>query len=645
MIQAQQKPRKSLRTLLMLWFLLFSVVPVAFITGFSLRKYENAIDQELSKRLDANGREIQVILEEFDRSLGEDIRKHSTDKALVYYLSTNNFNQSRDLARRWMQNSFLSRVWIYGREGRLEVALYRSESGEVTREQSFESSNVYLNEEFLKSASDKDEWSAVDVLAKKTELRPTEGGERMELSLYSKVRNSSGQIVGFLEEVILIDQIFMTNLKNRMSLEVFFFTQAKDRVLATNPDLSIYKSDFFLSKLIEDEGFFDLNIREQPFRFMVKPLSWGSSNLYLGVGASKGAAKAILKNVYYAFLIVVGGIIFVLVILSVISSKILLKPLYDVLEALGRMDFDKEVVELPTNNDTELGLLTESFNEMSRRVFEAQKALRDKIKELEGANNEIRDTQARLLHSAKMASLGQLVAGVAHELNNPIGFIYSNMAHLRDYSSKLIQLVHTAESDPKDLKDQMKAFDFDYMVEDLPKLISSCEDGARRTRDIVSGLRNFSRLEEAQTKEVDIHEGIENTLNLLSSEIKNRIEVIKEFGNLPMIMCYPSQLNQVFMNILSNAAQAIEGEGKIWVKTKKLDNKRVEISIRDSGRGMDKTTLEKIFDPFFTTKSLGRGTGLGMSISYGVIQKHGGEILVESEPGKGTVFRILLPSK
>jgi two-component system NtrC family sensor kinase len=288
-------------------------------------------------------------------------------------------------------------------------------------------------------------------------------------------------------------------------------------------------------------------------------------------------------------------------------------------------------------------LRSESFNDLSRRTFESQKQLKDKIQELEKANNEIRDTQAKLVHTAKMASLGQLVAGVAHELNNPIGFIYSNMTHLREYSEKLIHLIDVAEHEPDKLEKEKKKSDLTYIVNDLPKLITSCEDGARRTRDIVLGLRNFSRLEEAQVKQVDLHEGLENTLSLLSGEIKNRIKVVKHFEKIPKVNCYPSQLNQVFMNVLSNAAQAIESEGEIHITTRRLGPERVEVSIRDTGKGMNKQTLEKVFDPFFTTKGIGHGTGLGLSISYGVVQKHGGDILVSSEVGKGTEFKIVLP--
>jgi two-component system NtrC family sensor kinase len=208
-----------------------------------------------------------------------------------------------------------------------------------------------------------------------------------------------------------------------------------------------------------------------------------------------------------------------------------------------------------------------------------------------------------------------------------------------------MQLEEVQGKSPSQLPAEKEKADLEYIVKDLPKLISSCEDGARRTRDIVLGLRNFSRLDESQIKQVDVHEGLEATLQLLSGELKNRIKVTKNFGQIPKVECFPSQLNQVFMNVLGNAAQAIDGEGEISITTKSLPGDRVEISIRDTGRGMSKPTLEKIFDPFFTTKSLGSGTGLGLSISYGVIQKHGGEILVSSEVGKGTEFKIILPIK
>ncbi len=628
-------PRKSIRTVLILWLLIFSVVPLAFITGYSLVKYEQAIDQELSTRLLGNAREVSVILSDFQNSLVTEIDQVTEDRALNYYLASNNVNQARELMKRWFKGSVGHRLWIFDRDARLEIALYKDEKGEVQRRPNLESGVVELNEPLIKSISSQNHTLLMD-------LSQGEAKPQLELSVFAKVKNSRGKTVGYVESAITIDQAVLQNLGRRLNAEMFFFQKDKPLIVSTHEDLSLYKPEAFLPHLAQD-GFFELNIRGNPYRLMLREINWGDSTFVLGLGASKSAAKAVLKNVNFAFFTVVGTIVILLVVLSFIASRVLLNPIYEVIQAIQRVDFEREVIQIPTSNETELGLLAEGFNDLSKRAFESQAALKEKIQELEGANNEIRDTQARLVHSAKMASLGQLVAGVAHELNNPIGFIYSNMTHLNEYSQKLLHLIDVAEKHPEKLEKEIEKADLAYISKDMPKLIASCQDGARRTRDIVLGLRNFSRLEEAQIKPIDLHEGLENTLQLLAGELKNRIRVVKNFGKLPKVMCYPNQLNQVFMNVLSNAAQAIDGEGQITISTQSLPNKRVEVAIKDTGKGMSKATLEKIFDPFFTTKNLGRGTGLGLSISYGVVEKHGGEIQVSSEPGKGTEFRILLP--
>jgi two-component system NtrC family sensor kinase len=220
------------------------------------------------------------------------------------------------------------------------------------------------------------------------------------------------------------------------------------------------------------------------------------------------------------------------------------------------------------------------------------------------------------------------------------------MSHLRDYTEKLKAIIEAGENGKEALEKEKEKADYNYIVEDLPRLITSCEDGARRTRDIVLGLRNFSRLEEAKIKRVSLKEGIENTLKLLSGEMKNRIQVHTHFEIVPDVLCYASQLNQVFMNILTNAAQAIDGEGQIWIHLHRVGegkNAKAVVSIKDTGKGIAKEGIDKIFDPFYTTKSVGQGTGLGLSISYGIVKNHGGDIQVKSEPGKGTEFIVSVP--
>ncbi len=640
-MKARQRPRKSLRTILILWLLIFSVVPLAFITGYSLVKYEQAIDQELSTRLLGNAREIGQILEDFQKSLVSESTDVSSDRTLIFYMSSNKVDQAREGLKRWFKGTHSHRVWVFNRDARLEIALSKDERGQVQRQENLEA-GVEMNEPLLKALQNKDTIFLIDFSSEATTNPDNARNSYMELSVFNKIYGTGGKLVGYVEMAMTIDEGTLKNIRNRLSAEIFFFQIGKPTIVATHDDLELYKPEVFTSH-INDGDFFEMNIRQNPYRLMLRELKWGDAPFVMGLGVSKSAATEVLKNVKMAFYTVVAGVVFLLIFLSFIASRMLLRPIYSVLNAIEDADFDKGLLQIPTENETELGLLAEGFNDLSKRTFDSQKALKDKIQELEGANNEIRDTQAKLVHTAKMASLGQLVAGVAHELNNPIGFIYSNMTHLREYSEKLIHLIDVAEHQPDKLEKEKKKSDLNYIVTDLPKLITSCEDGARRTRDIVLGLRNFSRLEEAQVKQVDLHEGLENTLQLLTGELKNRIKVVKHFEKIPKVNCYPSQLNQVFMNVLSNAAQAIDEEGEIHISTKKIGVDRVEISIRDTGKGMSKATLEKVFDPFFTTKGLGHGTGLGLSISYGVIQKHGGDILVSSEIGQGTEFKIILP--
>lgn len=635
-----EKPKKSLRTILMLWFLMFSIVPLAFITGYSVVKYEQAINKEQEERLDGNRRELETILKEFEANLIDKISHHSRDNSLIYYLSQNMLTEARALSQRWLASHIAHRISVFGRDERLEISLYKDENGEIQRNKKIEGTNFYLPEGVASQLKNQNYAVLFDIRK----------GKSIDLIVFSKVQTVNGRIVGYIEEIIEIDKGFLAGLKHRMNLELIFFSDVSDPrvdkkkwpIIASHDDLELYHPNFFKEQL--GKGSFELNIRDIAYGFSVNPITWGKHQFYIGIGASKKAVQAVLRNVNYAFYTVVGVIVFLLIILSFAISKLLLKPVSDLLETIKNTRPGEEIPEVITASDTELGVLAESFNEMSQRVNGAQKELHLKIKELESANQEIRETQAKLVHTAKMASLGQLVAGVAHELNNPIGFIYSNMGHLREYSDSLINLVTLAEKNPQQLSTKKKEVEFEYIVEDMPKLIKSCEDGARRTRDIVLGLRNFSRLEEAKLKEINIEESLDNTLNLLAGELKNRITVKKNFSNVPQILCYPSQLNQVFMNVLSNAAQAIKGKGEIHITTKQVKD-IVEITITDTGKGMAEGTASQIFDPFFTTKTLGQGTGLGLSISYGIIQKHGGDIYVTSKLGAGTTFTLNLPIK
>ncbi len=258
----------------------------------------------------------------------------------------------------------------------------------------------------------------------------------------------------------------------------------------------------------------------------------------------------------------------------------------------------------------------------------------------------------QLVQAEKMASLGQLTAGIAHEINNPVNFISANINPLKRDLDDVLNLLtkYATIKNENDFKDQYetlerlkKEIDLEYLIDEIKSLLTGIEEGTKRTTEIVKGLRNFSRLDENAKKKASIHEGLDNTLTLLKNKYKDRIEVFKTYGDIPDIECYPGQLNQVFMNILSNSIQAIEGKGAVWISTMMLDKDNILIKIKDSGVGMSEEVKNKIFDPFFTTKDVGVGTGLGLSITYGIIEKHQGKIEVNTQVGKGAEFVITLP--
>ncbi|MCB0393565.1 MAG: HAMP domain-containing protein [Bdellovibrionales bacterium] len=628
-----RRPKKSLRNLLSFWFLFFSVVPLIFITGYSLTQFEFSIDEELFKRLQGNAREMEVVFDELESYLFRYGRNHATDPNLIYALSTGSMAQARRVVTGWMTNYAASRVSLYDSEGRLRVALFKAGDGTIKSLTNLESGDVSLSEVLLNSFDDR-------LQVRFRDIRPKHG---MELVVYSQIQASRGRLVGYIEEIINIDEYYLNSLKKRLNLEIVLFDSELNPVVSTQEDFKMHPKRYFKEQIAESpKMFFEVAGQDQTYGFFVSPIRSQHTKIFLGLAASKLEVEKVLGVIRNALITVVGVIILLMLLTLMAATNMIVRPINDLVAAAQKIEKGQFGTQVATKSDTELGFLTETFNKMSFRVAEAKKDLEIKIQELEKANLELQDTQAQLVHSAKMVSLGQLVAGVAHELNNPIGFIYSNMGHLKDYSERLAKLAETAQKNPANI-DKVKAeIEYDYVVKDLPKLIKSCEDGARRVRDIVLGLRNFSRLEGRGLIEIDLRDSIENTLNLLVGELKSRIQVHADFGKVPKVKCYPDQINQVFMNILSNAAQAIEGSGEIWIQTSK-ENDMAMITIKDNGKGIKSDDLDHIFDPFFTTKPVGKGTGLGLSITYGIIQKHGGEIRVESQLKKGTTFRVLLP--
>lgn len=273
--------------------------------------------------------------------------------------------------------------------------------------------------------------------------------------------------------------------------------------------------------------------------------------------------------------------------------------------------------------------------------------------ELNAANSQLKEMQTQLLQSEKMSSIGQLAAGIAHEINNPIGFIKSNLNSLKTYTEDLLRLTAayqaaeekiTSSETLQLLQTIKQQIDLDYLKSDALALLAESAEGIERVKRIVQDLKDFSYPEKNvdNFQWADLHSGLESTLNIVYNELKYKAQIVKEYGELPQINCLLSHLNQVFLNVLVNAAHAITDHGVITIKTGTLEDK-VWVEIADTGNGIPEDKLSKIFNPFYTTKPVGKGTGLGLAISYGIVKKHKGEITVRSQVGEGTVFRILLP--
>ncbi|QSJ14259.1 HAMP domain-containing protein [Nostoc sp. UHCC 0702] len=362
-----------------------------------------------------------------------------------------------------------------------------------------------------------------------------------------------------------------------------------------------------------------------------------------------------------------GCVILALILGWQISSSIA-KPLQSVTEVAQQVTQESNFdLQAPVISKDETGILATAFNDMIGRVKTLLTEKEQRSIQLEQALTDLHNTQLQLVQTEKMSSLGQLVAGVAHEINNPVNFISGNIYYIDSYTQDLLKLIQAYQAHypnpPQTLQATLDKIELDFLNEDLIKLLQSMKIGTERIRQIVLSLRNFSRLDESEFKAVDLHEGIDNTLLILQHRLKARpespaIEVVKNYSQLPLVECYPGQLNQAFMNLLANAIDALEESvrlqktkakpqtqpGTIWISTQVMADNWVEIAIADNGSGIPETVRSRIFDPFFTTKPIGKGTGLGLSISYKIVtEKHHGKMWCDSTLGEGSKFVISIP--
>jgi signal transduction histidine kinase len=371
------------------------------------------------------------------------------------------------------------------------------------------------------------------------------------------------------------------------------------------------------------------------------------------------------RQLLLSLVISAGLALVVAALIGMFFSHQIISSLRALIEAARRIQAGNLEVQVGVKRADELGALAHAFNQMTSQLRQAFSELQGAKKTAETTLKNLQSTQAQLVQSEKLSSLGQMVAGIAHEINNPVNFIHGNTVYITEYTHDLFGLLALYQQQyppTPEIINKLEAIDFDYLKDDLFKILSSVTIGTERIRDIVKSLRNFSRLDEAEFKTVDIHEGIDSTLMILNSRLKSAneptIEIIKKYGDVTQIECYAGQLNQVFMNILINAIDALRECQKfrqsepqqitpfISIQTEMAGQSHVVIRIEDNGTGIPAEIQSRIFDPFFTTKPVGKGTGLGMSVSYQIItDKHEGTLTCISQPDQGTEFVIQIPVK
>lgn len=626
------KKYKSLRKLFVRWLVLSSVAPIFLIAIFFVSRFKSAVQDEMFQRLLVYTRQIQTVLTDYEGFIKNRINTVCDDKIISYHWKTGNTGELESALHRYMDPELPLGVTLFDSEG---VQVIRS----GTRPEAL-GWGENLSSELIDKVDQED-------VTTRAYYQSVKGQIFLILSVLRRTQDENLSWTGYAEYFILLGPESVTQMKAEQKLDVIFLGPAGEVFISSLPGEKFSKAQLSQDFLRGNNHFFDVPVRGNSFGFISTAISWGEQKFLVAIGASKETLASGLQQLVYFVFGAVIILLFCLLAFSYFFSRQIILPVAKLVDGVKTMRDTAEPVYVQPTVDNEIGLLTDQFNEMSQKMHQYRRELETKLIDLENANREINNTQNQLIQSAKLAGLGQLVAGVAHELNNPIGFVYSNIQHLREYMKGLTELVdELAKSNPK--SEALKAkYDYDFIAKDLPKLITSCEEGAKRTRDIVTGLRNFSRASDKENKKFSITDCIDSTIELIqSTQQQPQVVFTKRVDSfVPLVQGNPNQMSQVFMNLFSNAIQAMSGNGNVSVDVSySQESALLTVKIKDTGAGIPEEHLARIFDPFFTTKDIGQGTGLGLSISYGIIKSHGGDIIATSSLGHGTEFTVTLPA-
>jgi len=627
---------RSLKSVLAFYFIPISIIPVVVISLYATREFERNTHNMLINRAASEKDALVSEIDALESRHFEAARTHATRTRLIRAVERKDRGAVRKAIRSF-QKKFDVRV--YTRNGKyLAGRQVRKGAKQIP----------YISKDGLKKLR---RWGET------MQRYYATVGDGFVTTIRHYLRNGRRQIVGILEEEYFFGSEELRLLKGQREVDALIlkpdFTVVTGSFPISTKNLKPLTNSLFQTKLGKNRPIFIKLGTSRYAAFLYRlPANKGTRKDwgYLAVFLSMGQLDQILGRLKLYLIYLTALLVLFTLLLVLLVSRRLVKPIEVLVGGMKRIK-SRRLEQIPEIDSThEIEYLVSSFNDMARNIHASNEALELRLLELRRANEDIKNAQATMVQSAKMASLGQIVAGVAHELNNPIAFIYSNMHHLLEYVDNIKKMV--AEYDelktklPKaeqaKLKKLYKELDIEFILKDMEDLTRSCVDGANRTKEIVLGLRTFSRIEDSSFGVADLNEGLKNTMKLLITQFKDRVTVHEEYGKIPHIECNLSQLNQVFMNLISNAAHAIPHRGELWIRTY-AKGKTVCVEIEDSGSGMTSDMLVKIFDPFFTTKKVGSGTGLGLSIAYGLIQKHNGTITVQSQVNKGTRFTISLP--